>query len=262
MNEHDLFRAIGGTNDVFLQEIDQPPVRRIPKHMGLIAALLALVLTACAAPVVIRSFDKVQSGSRSQDGNGYTIHVYKGGSKTSERVYFTSSDVELEVERNANAPGTIEEYSMPLKLLDYCDVESYTDTGTLFAVSFSMSSTEQEKGCGILYRQYVIPADGTVVAENFLGSEEWEREEKNYGDMKVLEFHGYGALRNTSGNIVLNSKTKVMQTYIRHIFWSDGMYLYCLKLPQIYPITYADVEQIVTSLTPVEDITEYLPAVE
>jgi len=51
MNEQTLFTAIGGADDAYLLELEQPKLRRLPRHFGLIAAMLTLLLTACAAPV-------------------------------------------------------------------------------------------------------------------------------------------------------------------------------------------------------------------
>ena len=84
MKEYDLFAAVGGVDDRFLEELEQTPARRLPRHFGLIAALIALLLTACAAPAVIQSFDKVRSGKRAEEGGGYQIRRYSAGSKTEE----------------------------------------------------------------------------------------------------------------------------------------------------------------------------------
>ena len=64
MDELDIFAAIGGVDEKLLTEAP----RRLPRRWGLIAAVLALaVLTACAAPVVIRSFTAVSGAGGSAD---------------------------------------------------------------------------------------------------------------------------------------------------------------------------------------------------
>ena len=79
MNEQTLFTAIGTVDDAYLLELDQPKVRRLPRHFGLIAAMLALLLTACAAPAILQHFDalfaagigddKADTSILSQNGN-------------------------------------------------------------------------------------------------------------------------------------------------------------------------------------------------
>ena len=52
MKEETLFDAIGAVEDRFLKELEEIPVRRLPKHFGLAAALIALLLTAATGIAV------------------------------------------------------------------------------------------------------------------------------------------------------------------------------------------------------------------
>lgn len=262
MNEHDLFAAVGGTEDRFLAELEESRLRRLPRHFGLIAAMLALLLTACAAPVVIRSFDKVTGGDRAETGSGFQITEYSSGSRKSVKSYFVPSGVELEVTVDPEAPQEIEEHFLPLKFLEYCQVESYTDTENEFSLSLSMKVPRYGRAYGIFYRQYVLPEDGHVHLQDILDSKGWERSFQTYGDVNALEFEGHGSYEDSDGGRLLYDGNHVARIYTKQIFWSDGFYLYCLKIPVTYPLTTDKVEEIVTSLTAVEDITEYLPAAE
>ena len=253
MNEHDLFRAIGHADDAFLQEIDQPKNRRLPRHFGLIVAVLALVLTACAAPVVVRSFDKVKGGEIVASDQDIVIRT--------NTVYSVSKTVSLEVAVDPDAPDTIAEYWLPLKLLEYCNVEGYTQTDTALTVSFSMDTTRNRRVYDILYHQQVLPSDGSFEVEGVLKAGIWQQCENTYGDISVTEFYGRAAasaVDMVSGQLCVGKDT--FNAAVRHIFWSDGMYLYCLRLVMSPPVYQSKVEQIVTSLAPVEDITQYLPA--
>lgn len=264
MNEHDLFTAIAGAEDDFLLELEQPQVRRLPKHFALIAAMLALILTACAAPVVIRSFDKVQDGAPADNGEGYRFHVYttqKG--VTTESTVFIPSDVDLEVSVDPDAPAVIETHYLPLKLLDYCDIESYTDTEKEFSLGLSMKVPRYGRAYGLFYRQYALPEDGNIILPDIFGVDTHEKEKsfQTYGEVTVLEFSGNSHYEDADGSTLLYDGNKVANGYIKHIFWSDGFYLYCLKIPIAYPLNITKVEDIVTSLSAVEDIGEYVDAI-
>lgn len=261
MTEHDLFAAIGQAEDPFLLEIEQVPTRRLPRCFGLIAAMLALVLTACAAPAVIRSFDKLLGGQRAQDGDGYHVIKYTSNREILDS-YFVPTGVDLEVEVAPDAPAEIESYFLPVKLLEYCQVESCTDTEEEFSLSLSMQVPRYGRAYGISYRQCVLPKDGNVHIEWVLDALDWEQSFQVYGDMTVLEFSGSGRYEDADGSTLLYEGNHVAKIYTKQLFWSDGNYLYCLKLPITYNLPITAVEEIVTSLTAVEDITEYLPAGE
>lgn len=274
MKEHDLFTTIGGAEDAFLAELEQPQVRRLPKHFALIAAMLALVLTACAAPVVIRTFDKIQTGSIAENGRGhnYQVSIFTPGEGWSEQTaLFVPSDVELEVSVDPDAPDKIESHYIPLKLLDYCQVESHTDTDSEFSLELSMDfpGVDAQVG-GIFYRQYALPEDGHIVIPDVFGRElglglyafyesELQQSLQTYGETTVLEFSGDFNYKDADGQPITYADNRIRRFHTKFLFWSDGFYLYCLKIPMAYPLTITKVEEIVTSLTAVDDITEYLP---
>lgn len=265
MNEHDLFRAIGHADDAFLLEIAKPKPRRLPKQFGLITAVLALVLTACAAPVVIRSFDKVQGGNIVTSGQDMelTTIIRKDGTTVETRPIYTSGTVSLEVTPAEDAPETIEEAYFPLKLLDHCTIESYTEEETVISAELSMNAPKHMTVHDILYQQHVLPKDGKIEVEGIVGTGPWTQEEKTYGNISTIQFSGKWSLYCTdreTGELITGWETP--NSTIFHIFWSDGMYLYCVKLPIIGSITASAIEEILTSLTAVEDITPYLPAAE
>ena len=202
MKEYDLFAAVGGVDDRFLEELEETPARRLPRHFGLIAVIIALFLTACAAPAVIQTFDKVRSGKRAEEGGGYQIYRYSAGSKTEEEPYFVFSGVSLEVDTAPDAPDTIETRYLPLELLEYCRMEEYSETETELSVMLSMKVPEYDRAYGICYRQYVLPKDGNVQIEGILDSMEWEESTKTYGDVTAMEFHGLASYRNSDGDLL------------------------------------------------------------
>lgn len=270
MDEHSLFAAIGGVDDVSLRELEQPKIRRLPRRFGLIAAMLALLLTACAAPVVMRTFDKIQAGAVADNGQGYngSYYLFTPGEGWSEEVpYFIPSDVELEIAVDSAAPDSIETRYLPLELMAHCQVEAYTDTDSEFSLSLSMKAPGNQRAHGIYYRQYALPENGHMVIPDIFGSEllsqrfygtELQQSFQTYGDIAALEFNGEVEYEDSEGNLICYDN-RVARFHTKYLFWSDGLYLYCMKIPVIYPLRITDVEQIVTSLTPVGDISEYLP---
>lgn len=258
MKEQDLFSAIGGVEDRFLEELEQPAVSRLPRHFGLIAAILALLLTACAAPAIIRNFRAVKVGSIVEsdqdlvweeiwsDSQGHVLKV------DTDR-FSTSKTVSLEVAVSPDAPQTIETRYIPLKLLDYCTIEDVIDEETIFSLALSMNLPKAGRSSGILFQQHVLTEDGSMKIEGVLDRGLWETESKTYGDISVLEI---------SGDVFYSGSKDSSLVYTKHLFWSDGYYLYCLKIPITYPLNITKVEEILTSLTAVEDITEYSPLPE
>ena len=270
--EEQLLAAIGRAEDRFLEELEQPPLRRLPRHFGLIAALLALLLTACAAPAVIRAFDKLENGGISGNGRGHIVHFYSrtsGSRAWEEGEAFVPSDVELEVSVDPDAPGKIETCYLPLKLLDYCQIETYTSTEAEFSLTLSMKVSGDQLAQGIFYRQYPLPKDGHMVVPDIFGpelgfdlaGEELEQTIQSYGDITALEFSGELRYRDENGRSITRGG-KIAYYYTKYLFWSDGFYLYCLKVPLAYPLNVEKIEEVLTSLTAVDDIREYLPPAE
>lgn len=258
MDNQELFSTIGNVDDVYLLELEQPKLRRLPNHFGLIAALIALLLTACSAPVIVRSFDKIQTAHRSDTGRGCEVYVMVGGSRQWKYEGFRSYDAEVQVVVEQDAPKNLDTQYFPVRLMDFCTPEKWEVTENAIFVDFSMNVPKDGKIYGIQYRQYTLPSDGAVTVPGILGAFFLEQDTRNYGNAEAVIFHGGinypktpDSTREKPGNLSGN-------IYSQIIFWSDGYYLYCLKLPLTYNLPVTEVEGIVTSLTAVEDISQYL----
>ena len=260
MNEQTLFEAIGAVEDRFLEELEAPPAPHLSKHFVLIAALIALLLTACAAPVVIRSFDKVTSGNRSETGFGYLVHTYENGALT--ETYFLPSGLDLEIEVSPDAPETIMEHYLPLAFLEHSQIESYSDTDQEFSLSLSMKIPRYGRVYGITYFQKILPSDGIVYIEDVLGHREWKQSLRTFGETKVLELSGDSSYTDADGNTICYDGNWIALIYTKQLFWSDGHYLFGLQYPVSYPLSDADTGPIINSLTAVDDLSQYLPVQE
>ena len=257
MKEETLFEAIGAVEDRYLEELEASPVQRLPKHFGLVAALIALLLTACAAPVVIRSFDKVISGSRSETGFGYLVRTYENGALT--ETHFLPSGLDLEVEVSPDAPETIMEHYLPLAFLEHSQIESYSDTDQEFSLSLSMKIPRYGRVYGITYFQRILPKDGLVYLEDVMDDDEWRQTMRTFGDTKVMEISGHDAYTDAEGNTICYRGNWIAHITTKQLYWSDGHYLFGLRYPVTYPLSDADTESIINSLTAVEDLSQYLP---
>lgn len=261
MNAQTLFTAIGTVDDIYLLDLEHSNVRRLPKRFGLIAAMLVLLLTACASPAIVQHFDVLRSGGILN--NEYTVTWDKLWKNPDD--YFINGNylilhpntVVLDVTPAADAPETLAQPCIPLALLDYAAIETGELTET--ALSLELSATVPQYGHirGILYRQQVIPKDSAAEITNFVDPGLMKENMTVYGSVSALEIDG----RISYPYIDTTPEKPVFTGHIRtkHIFWSDGHYLYALKIPITYNLPVTAVEGIVTSLAPVEDISEYLP---
>lgn len=256
MDRYDLLAAIGHVPEEYLPEPEAPGVRRLPRRFGLIAATVALLLTACAAPVIIRSFDKVESAERSNTGNGCEVYVMVGGSRQWKYDGFRSYDAEIQVSVDADAPETIETHYFPQQLLNFCTPQDCQVTETGIAATFSMKVPRYGTVYDIRYEQHTVPSDGKVNVPKILGYSYLEQTSRTFGSVEALVFHGDMSYPLSEDHQRGDPESGLIYTQI--LFWSDGHYLYCLKLPITYNLPVTEVEGIVTSLTAVEDITQYL----
>lgn len=257
MREHDLFTAIGEIDDIYLLELEQSKIRRLPKHFGLIAAIFVLLLTACAAPAILQHFDALQSGGIVNNEHTVTwdelwenpdAHAVDG-----DYIILHPSTVAMDVTVAEDAPETLVHPCLPLGLLDYASIENGALTETSLSLELSTKIPRYGTIRGLYYQQHVLPKDGHVELENFVGSGVMKENLKTYGDISTLEVEGKTCYP------LLDSPREQPAVYTKHIFWSDGHYLYCLKLPITYNLPVTAVDGIVTSLTPIEDISDYLP---
>ena len=92
---------------------------------------------------------------------------------------------------------------------------------------------------GIQYEQHVIPDDGNVTVPKILGASYLEQESRTYGEVQARIFHGDVSYPQKPSGKQAKGDPTVGMIYTQIIFWSDGNYLYCLKLPLTYnlPVT-------------------------
>ena len=281
MKEYQLFEAIGGVEDRFLQELEESSVRHLPRRFGLVAALIALMLTACAAPVVVRNLSALKEASivrTEEDIDLEQLHKEQHGGSVEflgPSVLYMSEKVAMEVETAEELPQTMETYYLPVKLLEACRVENWSVDDTVLRVELSMETTslrdlrpnvyvyrQPMQVYGLVYQQQLLPEDGRVESEGVLGIGMWDQRETAYGEISAVEFDGkwtVDAQDLETGELIrgrINSR-------IRHIFWSDGVYLYGLRLVSVPPLnTELKMQDILGSMTAVEDLSQYLPETE
>ena len=102
----------------------------------------------------------------------------------------------------------------------------------------------------VKYQQHTLINNGQMEIEGILDDGFWETRNTTIGEITSLEIYGQD---------ILHTEKEDLTVFYRHFFWSDGLYLYCLKIPVIYPLNDDKVEQIVSSLTAVDDLSQYLP---
>lgn len=257
MKEYRLFEAVGGAEERFLRELEETPARRLPKHFGLAAALIALMLTACAAPAVIRNFDKLKDAQLLQSAEDKVWYNYEG--EEGFRVN-KSGVVTLTVEKADDAPETLEEIYIPMEFLQYGTIDGGRRTETQLSLELSAQGKQSGRMDGFLYQQHVIPGDGHMEITDVVTPGIWQQVTYGFDGLTALNIFGEPIMEDAPeqfhGRMVLSPWT------INHIFWSDGRYLYCLRYPMELDIDKIELEKIITSLTVVEDLGLYLPESE
>lgn len=281
MKEQELFAAIGTVEDCFLEELEQPKVRRLPRRFGLVAALIALVLTACAAPVVVRNLSALKEASivrTEEDIDLEQLHKQRHGESVKiydPSVVYMSETVTMEVETADDLPQTMETYYLPAKLMEVCRVENWRVDDTVLRVELSMETTnlrdlrtnglvyrQPMQVYGLVYQQQLLPEDGMVTSEGVLGIGMWDQREATYGEIAAVEFDGKWTVdaQDLETREMIRGR---INARIRHIFWSDGVYLYGLRLVSTPPLnTELKVQDILDSMTAIEDLQQYLPETE
>lgn len=281
MKEQELFAAIGTVEVCFLEELEQPKVRRLPRRFGLVAALIALVLTACAAPAVVRNLSVLKEASivrTEEDIDLEQLHKERHGDSVKiygPSVVYMSETVTMEVETAEQLPQTMETYYLPVKLLEVCRVEDWNVDDTVLRVELSMETTnlrdlrsnpyvyrQPMQVYGLVYQQQLLPEDGKVTSEGVLGIGMWDQHETVYGEIAAVGFDGKWTVdaQNLETQEMIHGR---INARIRHIFWSDGVYLYGLRLVSTAPLnTELKIQDILGSMTAVEDLQQYLPETE
>ena len=256
MNGETLFEAIGAVEEVFLQELEQRETKGLPKRIVVLAAALALALTACAAPVILQNFKALKNGHialSEEDLVFEEVWTDRDGHlmKFDSDRYYMSGSVCIEVSVWEDAPEKLENYRIPEALLDYCTAEHLEKDDTSLSLELSMNIPRYGKIHGIRYRQQVLAQDGTMEIEGILPSGLWEQERKIYGDWTVLEYTGSYDYETEEETVQASSEHRDITT--KCMFWSDGQYLYCMRIPVAYPLVITEVEKIVGSMTEIED---------
>lgn len=269
MTEHELYRTIGNVDEAFLLECEKRPVRRVPKRFGLIAAVIALMLTACAAPGIVRNFKALKKGNIVQGmfDQVVPIEILGDGTVLKSATISTSGSMALQVERAKGAPSTIKEYYIPTDLIDRYTVESCAVDDTCLMMEFSGKGIKGRELYDILYRQYVIPESGYITIDCFSDAGMFMQSQKTVGDTVCIEVSGSASFEKVmwyaDGRKLRDQSATGTGIKACFLFWSDGLYVYCVKMPMVPPHTGNQaVENMINSLTQIADIAEYLTDTE
>lgn len=232
MNEHDLYHAIGDADKKFLRECETRPSHR-PRRFVLIAAVVALMLTACA-PAAIQAFNALSTGNVDK-----TEAHYKG-----KDVYEVTAQIEI----SPDAPYTLETRYFPTAMEPYLEGGTYSFSDWAFSLRcYAGEGRENE----IFFMQSAFPEENRNPESyliTILTSDEVSNPEttlKTYGEVQVMEF-----------NIKLMSTGSPEGFFpYRVLCWSDGMYFYYLQIPEFW--TDEQAAEMVSSLTVMEDLSAY-----
>lgn len=235
MTNRDLYQSIGEVSDAFLLECEARPSRQ-PRRFALIAAVIALMLTACAAPVVMRTYDALKNGSINK-----TDRQYKG-----QDVYAVTAQFEI----SPDAPTSIEEIYLPTGMLDYVDGSSYTLSDWAFSLRCyaggdretelfflqNSFSEEERSGTPLLVQKYFFDEDNLP-----------EIVQKTYGEIQAWEYL-----------LDLDSSAAPKGYYtFRNVLWSDGIYFYFFQFPVDW--TEEQITEMLSSLSLLEGGVDALP---
>lgn len=243
MSENELYRAIGDADEAFLRECEDQLARRVPRHFGLIAAMLVLLLTACA-PAAIQAFHALKEATVTQTG-----HETIAFDITPDTLEADHYELRLDVEIGGNIPETVENYYIPEAIEKYSRNSYWTGLyNTGYTVYFSMDN-DPLQSC--FYSQRVLSGylqDGGVLLKSISSAQyPLEASTKIYREVTALEVF--------SGGIAATSEDGAYTYVERTLYWSDGMYLYCMGLPA--DMSEELVCEFLNSLVPTEDPGAY-----
>lgn len=256
MDELDLFEAIGQVDEELL--IDK--TRRITplRKMGLIAAVLTLaILTACAAPVVLRTFQAVSGGEVELTKEGGRRLAFLIDNETGERTMVSQSvepaqyRITLDIAGEGVRPDALEELYAPVWIPeDYVNSyeESETDSHILRYVTDSWAGFPARY---VEFRQSLLPEGNPVTfTDSFTGFRglhvnRMDGEYVVYGEAAVLE------LREEMDAEEAACFCDSFMQISRYLYWSDGAYLFRLEIP--WDMDSRTVEQIITSVQIVKE---------
>lgn len=238
MRSETLFEAIGNLDENMIAEtenVNTKNTKRVGWKVALVAAIVAgLAVTAGAAPLIRNALlgGKVETDDRAwftatnpENGNSYELRQH---------------EITLDVEFDEDAPIKIKTFYIPQIPEGYKQIYGYLYSGSW--VKFTWASEDythditfwQTAGGAagpddLLEYVHTVPGDAPKTElRTFAGIQGYLIEEK-----PVAELHG---------------------SWI--FYWSDGDYLFRLSMP--YEYTDAQIEETITNIYAVEDITPYL----
>lgn len=238
MRNEKLFEAIGGLDDAMIAETERA-VRKHTMRLGwkvvLVAAIIAgLAMTAGAAPLIRNA---LLGGKMEKDDTAWFTPTNPADGSSYECRQF---EITLDVDMDKNAPKQIETFYIPqipqevpqyLGNLYQGSVAQYgwyskdSDQGFFFCQQAGGSIQKED----LNYHVYAVPGDQPKAElRTFAGIEGYLVAARPVGD-------GDGE---------------------RVFFWSDGNYLFRLEVP--YEYTEAQLEEVIASVEPEEDIVQYL----
>lgn len=242
MNADKLFQAIGELDDGVLMGADETPRRnrRIGWKVALVAAVVAgLAVSAAAAPAIRNAIfgAKVEkdkhvwiSATDPADGSSYEMNVY---------------DIRLELEVDENAPDSIEVFYVPEVPEELVQIKGHIHPleGENALTQFWWINEETDSD--IFFSQQaggsLTPEDLTEHVSTALGGAPSTKL------CTIAEIDGYLIDVRPVGDGIGGD---------RIFYWSDGQYLFRLEVP--YEYSDAQLEELVASVQPVEDIVPYL----
>lgn len=242
MKTEKLFEAIGDLDEQMLSEMEavtQIRARRMGWKAALVAAVVAgLAVTAAAAPLIRNALKggelvpETQAGFMPTDPN------------TGESPAFVTHEITLDVEFNEDAPKSVETYyitpDIPAEFSNQFLGHIYKDA-MLTWFGWGVPGTDRD----ICFTQWAgkYPAMEDILTVNVTTAP------------GVVPVHGLRTFAGIQGYLV-EEPTFGSNYGEREFYWSDGDYLFRLQVPCDY--TDAQLEAMVASVQPVEDITPYL----
>lgn len=240
MMKEKLFEAIGGLDEKLLAEAENiNTVRsgRVLRRTLLVAALVAgLAVTAAAAP---RIRNALHSGSIQTDDTPYFAPT---NPLTGECYQLRRHEITLEVDFDGKPTKRIDTYYMlPSLSEEFTQYHGYIYRDACIA---QFGWIEEGKNRLIHFTQQ---AGGTVTPEDLTVDV--------YTAPEGVPEHGLRTLAGIQGYYV--EVPPYEEEYgKKEFYWSDGQYLFCLLVP--IDFTDAELEQMLSLVRPVEDITPYL----
>lgn len=241
MKKEELFEAIGQVDDRLLADADREKAhRKLGWKVMLVAAVVAgLAVTAGASPSIRNALfgGKVETDDRTwfsatdpSDGSSYAMK---------------SHEITLSVEMDEDAPESIQVYHIPQIPEGYKQIKGhvhdYDAPNALAQFWWIAEGTDEDIFFSQVAGGSVTPQDLTEIVSTVPG-------DKVQAEMcTIAQIRGYLIDVRPIGDGFGGD---------RIFFWSDGSYLFRLEMP--YSFTDQQMEELVASVQPVEDIVPYL----